>query len=169
MGRNDYRHIVKAKLALKQFFIRMEKLTSTTSVPQQKVSVISSRLTFRTILHRILDCARTAPFGVTIAGMGLLNTALYSHSQDYSAIATHLIGFSCGIFIIQKQYQLRARLENICQKRGYSDRAFQLTTKEWCDRQTARIAAEKHGHLSEYIALCDRYKEKSHFTNIRHF
>jgi hypothetical protein len=147
----------------------MEKLKPTTSTAQENTAESPARSIIRTIVRQVLDCVKTAPFGIAITGMGIFNAALYHHHHDYSSVAVPLVIISGGIAIIGKQYQLRWRLEDICRKRGYSDRAFQLTTKEWCDRQTARMAADKHGKLPEYEALCERYRDQSRFTNIQHF
>ena len=139
----------------------MEKLETAENTP--------TRSQFRTVLHQVFDSFRTAPFGFMLAGLGTFDVPLVSLSHDYSSVPSPVLGIMAGIYITRKQYQLRRRLENICQKRGYSDRAFQLTTKEWCDRQTARIAAQNAGKLDEYQNLCQQYEAKSNFTKLPHF
>lgn len=110
---------------------------------------------FEKIMHGIdyaVDLYRIAPFGETLFLVNAGNAA-YFHDNPFT-VAFSIVGSLGGIAIAAKQFRLKNRLEKIISKNGYDDRVFKRTTYAWCDRQTARVVAKRHGYLDRYNSLC---------------
>lgn len=106
--------------------------------------------------HRLLENLMVAPVweGVFVLG-GESLPFTYEHSE--------LLALSCVFLLLGREgiaieLEVKKRLENICQKRGYSDWAFRFTVGAWCDEHVAKMVAKKHGHLEEYLKLCEKEK-----------
>ena len=115
-------------------------------------------------LTYIADLYRTAPLGETIC---FLNASQIPFDLDKPAIVgIALFGSFCGVALAIKQFKLRRRLEKDVLEKGYDDRIFEKTIPEWCDRQTARVAARTYGHLDDYVNLCKRNKDRMNFPDL---
>ena len=116
------------------------------------------------------DTLRTAPFGFSLAAINLVSPVIGlvedgPELSDLSAMPVSAFGLAmCGI-LVARQFRLRHRLERFVRNDGFNEAAFQRTTGEWCNRQTARVVCRNSGHLEEYEALCEQ-NPHAHLTRL---
>ncbi len=115
-------------------------------------------------LEYMVDFYRTAPFGETMfllgAGIGFVN-------YDFPPLLFPGVYWSIlGIAFTAEQFMLKRRLERSLSQHGYEDRVFETTIPEWCDRQMTRVVAEKHGCLEDYVALCEKHRDRMKLQNL---
>lgn len=132
-----------------------------------EVGTLQSRVKAK--IKPILDLVRATPLG---SGFLALNLGLLAKGVDLGYapfIAMPVVGAAVSWRLASNQQRLRRRLEELYAQQGYSDRLFKATTREWCDRQVGRVVAANHGHLGDYVRLCEENKKDSSLTWLPHF
>ncbi len=126
------------------------------------------------VIKRSVDALRTAPFGFSLIGLTILNGPVLALTENGAEALDLLVipldGASVaigGIFVV-RQYRLRRRLEDSIERNGYDDRLFDPTTKEWCNRQTARVVCGNSGDLAQYEALCEQKRATNELPRMPH-
>lgn len=134
----------------------------------------------RAITHPV-ETFQTAPFGSLLTMLGSVASAycitrLSQGNLSPAEIPIVSMGapiapvtVALGPLVINKQCQLRDRLERIVESRGFSVSAFEGTTRTYCDRQTARLVCKNSGVLPQYEELRRQRKDQSALTWLPHF
>lgn len=118
-------------------------------------------------ISNVWDFYRTAPFGET-------SLALFGYygfkavREDPYFILPFLAAGVLGVLAVKKQFKLKRSLEDNIRENGFTSECFERTIPTWCGRQTARVVAEKHGCLDEYIKLCEQQKQLMTHNYIPH-
>jgi len=133
------------------------------------VNIIRRRMIkkIKTGLEYIADLYRIAPLGEFVL---LFNAPQIPFNYDRPILlACNIFGSVAGAAIMARQFKLKRRLDNSISEQGYQDRIFETTIPSWCNRQTARTVAKRHGHLDDYIALCESNKDKMNLPDMTYF
>lgn len=73
-----------------------------------------------------------------------------------------------GIHLAKQSFELRDRLENSLEERGFNERIFDRTTKDWCTRQTAIVACEEFDAVQQYDELRAQNQDDAKFVWLPH-
>ena len=135
------------------------------------------------IVSKAVDVIRTAPYGYSLLGLDAtavgLEVAMLHEAGGVShpmvalaagaiTVSETVLGAYAGTYIADR-FSLKRRLEQSIEGHGFDERAFGVTTTEWCDRQTASVVCRNAGVLPEYEALCDQKAETARLRWLPHF
>ncbi len=120
-------------------------------------------------ISNVWEFYRTAPFAEST--FVLLSYYVVEAFKDNNLLKGFTIsGITlCSVAAVYHQFKLKKRLENHIQEHGFTKGGFEKTIPTWCGRQTARVVAEKHGCLDEYVKLCKQNREVMRDRYIPHF
>lgn len=107
----------------------------------------------KTLFKKAIDFYKTAPVGETFVFYSLSMIPVDLSLNAPLLLVFPITGLISGVGLTRRQFKLRERLESSIEKFGYQDRVMELTTEEWCNRQTARVVAQDNDKLDEYNNL----------------
>ncbi|MBI5065871.1 hypothetical protein HZA97_06550 [Candidatus Woesearchaeota archaeon] len=119
-------------------------------------------------ISTVWDFYRTAPFGETSAL--ILSHYAFEAFKKNLLLEGSLIVISAvfSVWVARDQFKLKKRLEDHIEDHGFTSEGFETTIPTWCGRQTARVVAEKHNCLDEYVKLCEQYKGTMSYRFLPH-
>lgn len=123
----------------------------------------------KSLIRRTVDIFRTAPVYESVVVSSIASIPLNIYADNSLFVAIRLASAASFLLITKKQFNYKKRLEESMRRHGYQEKIMELSVREWCSRQTARVVAEDYGKLSEYESLCQRKKKTMKNKFIPHF